>query len=157
MKFTWEDLTIRFDHIPTDELLADWNWKLEGNGTPLLISRFGDLFLKMNDGKITWLSVISGELKVVSADAGDFAQKLQDPNIINEWFMVPVFGVLQQNGLKPKKEQIYAMKKLPVFQGKYEAQNFTLGKLQDFLKFTGKVHHTAYEVEQSFDANNWES
>jgi hypothetical protein len=59
-------LVIPIEGLPFDSLLADWRWLIGGNYTPILMTAFGDLFLRDDAGHIHFLDLMAGQFKQVA-------------------------------------------------------------------------------------------
>ncbi|MCV5920012.1 hypothetical protein OFN60_41925, partial [Escherichia coli] len=70
-----------------------------GSALPILITSVGDAFLQTASGEIYWLITGSGEFEKVADSYEDFQSKLQDNELVNEWFLVPVVAQLKSLGV----------------------------------------------------------
>ena len=53
---TLNDLTVNFSHLERDSLLPEWEWLLDGEYLPILLSASGDAFVQnINNGQVWWL------------------------------------------------------------------------------------------------------
>jgi|SRR6185437_9431170 len=88
MNINLNDLTVKFNNIPSDKLIEDWTWLIGTDKTPIMVSAIGDIFLQGDDNKIYWLDVGVGIFKIVAEEIDDFEEKLKDIEQANEWFMI---------------------------------------------------------------------
>lgn len=140
MKITWNDLTIKFDHIDTKRLLESWDWLIGNDKKPILVSSIGDLFLVDNDGKYHWLNVGAGIIEKVAENETEFKEKLNNTEISEEWFLIELVAELKRNGLELTERKLYGYKTLPILGGKYEPENFELTDIEVHFELSGKIH-----------------
>ena len=139
MPLTWDDLTVSFEHIDRNKLIEDWKW-LVGSSLPILVTSVGDTFLQTEAGEIYWLITGSGELEKVAESYEDFQNKLQDNELIHDWFLVPVVAQLKEQGIELVPGKLYGFKQLPVLGGKYEPENFELTDIEVHFAVSGQMN-----------------
>ena len=139
MSLNWNDLTVSFDHLDRVKLLEDWRW-LIGSSLPILISSVGDAFLQNESGEVFWLITGSAEYKKVADSYEDFQSKLQNNELIHEWFLTPVVAQLKEQGVTLEQGKLYGFKRLPVLGGKYEADNFELTDIEMHFAMSGQMN-----------------
>ena len=139
MPLTWDDLTVSFEHIDRAKLIEDWQW-LVGSSLPILITSVGDAFLQIENGEIYWLITGSAELEKVANSYEEFQAKLNDNELINEWFLVPIVAQLKEQGVQLEQGKLYGFKQLPVFGGKYEPENFELTDIEIHFAVSGQMN-----------------
>ncbi|MGF1731252.1 T6SS immunity protein Tdi1 domain-containing protein [Photobacterium kasasachensis] len=152
MSLTWNDLTIKFDHIERESLIEDWQW-LVGSALPILISSVGDAFLQTESGEIHWLITGSGELEKVADSYEDFQSKLQDNKLVNEWFLVPVVAKLKSLGVNLVDGKLYGFKQFPVLGGEYEAENYELTDIEVYFSMSGQIHYQIKDIPAGAQVN----
>ena len=135
----WADLTI----TPDDETLRAfqnaWSWLLEGVGTPVLFSVWGDVFLD-RDGAIFWLNTGIGEISEVASDLDNFRAQLGG-NRVDEWFLPDLVGQAHQAGLNPTNGQCFTYLTYPIFaEGKYEVANIRVVPAREHFSLSGDLH-----------------
>lgn len=136
----WSDLTITPDEEVLEAFCHAWAWKLEGLGTPVLFSVWGDVFLDRN-GPISWLNTGIGELLEVASDLEDFRALLAGDQV-DEWFLPDLVGRLHQAGLRPATGQCFTYVTYPVFaEGKYEVANIYVSTAREHFGLSGALHH----------------
>ena len=64
---TLNDLTVNFSHLERDSLLSEWEWLLDGEYLPILLSASADAFVQnINNGQVWWLDLGGGEFSQVA-------------------------------------------------------------------------------------------
>jgi hypothetical protein len=90
------------------ELLVDWQPLLPPHASPWLLTKFGEVFLVQEDGKIGVLQVSAFHYAVVAKDKTDFREWLVDPDKMSEWFLAPLVDRLEAAGKHLQPEQCYS-------------------------------------------------
>ncbi|MDN3650083.1 DUF1851 domain-containing protein [Reinekea marina] len=139
MSLTWNDLTVDFEHLDRTKLIEDWQW-LVGSALPILITSVGDAFLQSETGEIFWLITGSAEFEKVADSYEEFQGKLQDNELIHEWFLVPVVAQLKEQGATLEQGKLFGFKQLPVLGGKYEPDNFELTDIEVHFAMSGQMN-----------------
>lgn len=139
MSLTWNDLTVSFEHLDRAKLIEDWQW-LVGPSLPILITSVGDAFLQSEDGEIYWLITGSAELEKVANSYEEFQGKLNDNELIHDWFLVPIVSQLKEQGVQLEQGKLYGFKQLPVLGGKYEPENFELTDIEVYFTISGQMN-----------------
>ena len=91
-------------------------------------------------GEIYWLITGSAEFEKVAQSYEEFQGKLQDNELIHEWFLVPVVARLKENGVILEQGKLYGFKQLPVLGGKYEPENFELTDIEVHFAMSGQMN-----------------
>jgi hypothetical protein len=149
---TWNDLTVSFEHIDRTKLLEDWQW-LVGSSLPILITSVGDVFLQNEKGEVYWLITGSAEFEKVADNYEEFQAKLNDNNLIHEWFLVPVVSQLKEQGVQLEQGKLYGFKKLPVLGGQYEAENFELTDIEVHFAMSGQMNFKIKDLPDGTKVN----
>lgn len=152
MPLTWNDLTVSFEHLDRTKLVEDWQW-LVGSSLPILITSVGDAFLQNENGEIYWLITGSAELEKVADSYEEFQAKLNDNNLIHEWFLVPVVSQLKERGVQLEQGKLYGFKQLPVLGGKYEAENFELTDIEVHFAMSGQMNFKIKDLPDGTKVN----
>lgn len=152
MPLTWNDLTVSFEHIDRTKLLEDWQW-LVGSSLPILITSVGDVFLQNEKGEVYWLITGSAEFEKVADNYEEFQAKLNDNNLIHEWFLVPVVSQLKEQGVQLEQGKLYGFKKLPVLGGQYEAENFELTDIEVHFAMSGQMNFKIKDLPDGTKVN----
>ena len=109
---TLNDLTVNFAHLNRDTLLSDWEWLLEGNYLPILLSASGDAFVQnVQNNQVWWLDTGGAEFTAIANSPEEFNELLSDKEFVVEYFAVQMVGDLIQSGKQLKAGQIYSLSK----------------------------------------------
>lgn len=152
VSLTWNDLTIKFDHIEREKLVEDWQW-LVGSALPILITSVGDAFLQTASGEIYWLITGSGEFEKVADSYEDFQSKLQDNELVNEWFLVPVVAQLKSLGVNLVDGKLYGFKQLPILGGAYDPENYELTDIEVYFAMSGQINLQIKDIPDGTQVN----
>src|SRR5450759_2257188 len=80
-------LTIKTDGLPFDSMLSDWRWLVPPDFTPVLMTAFGDLFLRDQSAGVHFLDLMSGNIKQVAESPEEFERLCEDRERRRSWFM----------------------------------------------------------------------
>jgi hypothetical protein len=152
VSLTWNDLTVSFEHIDRKKLVEDWQW-LVGKSLPILITSVGDAFLQNESGEIYWLITGSAELEKVAESYEEFQSKLNDNELIHEWFLVPVVAQLREQGILLEQGKLYGFKQLPVLGGKYDPENFELTDIEVHFAVSGQMNFKIKDLPDGTSVN----
>ncbi|WP_414665146.1 T6SS immunity protein Tdi1 domain-containing protein [Horticoccus sp. 23ND18S-11] len=116
------------DHSSFDwqKLVANWHWRLPPQFTTWLVNRFGDLFLKTDDGKIHVLRLDDGSLRCLAASRDQFCDLLDQGNNANDWLMIPLVDRLVAAGKTLRQGECYAFVQIPILGGDYVVENIVV-------------------------------
>lgn len=143
---TLDDLTVKFDEKSSDRLTQDWAWLIGTDKTPILVSSIGDMFLDDGSNKIYWLNSGDGTLTKVAENIEEFRAKLQDPEVVRDWFLVDLITALKEEGKKLESAQVYSYKKLIVLGGDYSTDNFEPTDIEVHFSFAGQIHQQVKDL-----------
>ena len=133
-------LTIKTDGLPFDSLLSDWRWLVSPDFTPVLMTAFGDLFLRDQSGRVHFLDLKSGDFKQVAESQEDFDRSCEDREQRRSWFI----GFLLTEVRKLRGElaagQCYSCKTPLSLGGQLDADNFERTDLQVHYCILGQLH-----------------
>jgi hypothetical protein len=153
MKITWDDLKVDFTHIDLIRLTESWDWLIGNDKTPILVSSIGDIFLEDRNKKCYWLNVGEGIFEKVAEDKTEFKEKLNDKEIVNEWFLVELVATLKKGGMELTNKKLYGYKKLPVLGGEYEPENFELTDIEVHFELCGQIHKQIRDLPDGTKVN----
>jgi len=154
MKVTWDDLTVKFDEHSSDRLVQDWTWLIGQDKRPIMVSSIGDLFLADASDKVYWLNTGDGTLTDVADGIEQFKERLQNPEIVNEWFLVDLIATLKAEGRKLEPRQVYSYKKLIVLGGDYSSDNFEPMDIEVHFSFAGQIHQQVKDLPPGTKINS---
>jgi hypothetical protein len=154
MKITWDDLTVKFDDNSSDRLVQDWTWLIGTDKTPIMVSSVGDLFLRDSNNSVYWLNTGDGTLTEVADGIEKFKEKLQDQDVVSDWFMVDLIAALKAEGKKLETGQVYSYKKLIVLGGDYSPENFEPTDIEVHFSFAGQIHRQVKDLPHGTKINS---
>jgi hypothetical protein len=120
-------------------LLREWYWLLPPEFSVWLLTRTGDLFVRLPDGSIHILDVGAGELRQVAENREEFCIKIEEPGVADDWLMIPIVDQLVASGAILGPSQCYSFRRLPVLGGTYTADNRMVFPIRDHLGAWGAV------------------
>jgi hypothetical protein len=138
-----EHLTIKIDRLPFDTLLSDWRWLVSKDFTPVLMTAFGDLFLRDQAGCVHFLDLMSGEFKQVAKSQEDFDRLCEDRQQRRSWFVGFLFSEIRNLRGDLEACQCYSCKIPLSLGGQLEPDNFERTDLQVHYSILGQLHQQA--------------
>ena len=153
MKITWDDLKVNHSNIDNKSLLESWHWLIGNDKTPVLISSIGDVFLEDKNEKYYWLNVGEGIIEKVAENKTEFRDKLNNNEIVSEWFLVELVAELIKLGMVLTPNKLYGYKKLPILGGKYEPENFELTDIEVHFELSGQIHRQVKDLPKGTKVN----
>jgi len=133
-------LTIAPDDNAVLELRAAWHWKIGAGWTPLLVTAFGDVFLR-HSGPILWLNTGTGEVTQVAGSAEELETMLGVEASFEGWLMPGLVERLRAEGRLLQPGRYYSYTIFPVFkQGKYEPNNIITIPIRKHFGWSGSLH-----------------
>ena len=133
-------LTINVGGLAIDSLLSDWRWLIRTNYTPILMTAFGDLFLRDEAGHVHFLDLMSGELKQVATSQEEFDRLCADKEQRRRYFVG--FLVMEFKKLHGSLAvgECYGCKTPLSLDGQLQADNFERVDLQAHYSVLGQLH-----------------
>jgi hypothetical protein len=120
---TWSDLLIEdFDRDRATALLDLWGWLVGDEAEPVVLSKFGDWFLRRPDGRTEMLDVLEGTLSTVAGSPGEFEDRVNDPGWRDEYLLPALIAELHRRDKVPGPGQCYALIPLPREGGRFEPE-----------------------------------
>jgi hypothetical protein len=154
MKITWDDLTVKFDDNSSCRLVQDWTWLIGTDKTPIMVSSVGDLFLKDSNDRVYWLNAGEGTLTVVADGIEKFKEKLQDQDVVSDWFLIDLLAALKAEGKKLDARQVYSYKKLIALGGDYSPENFEPTDIEVHFSIAGQIHQQVKDLPPGTKINS---
>ena len=139
-------LTRNFGNVPLEELLSDWRWLIDDAYSPLLMTAFGDLFLKSETGGVYFLDLVSGEFNRVAATVNEFETLLRNPEKVEEWLMPDLVMSLREQGMTLEDRECYGYKIPPVLGGEISVENVEPSDLAVYFSILGQIHHQVHDL-----------
>lgn len=132
---------------PIDRLLEDWRWLLPDEVELVVISKFGDAFVRRaKDGAILWLNVAEGVVEQVAPTLEEFQSALTQPEQVNDWFMSEIVEGQAALGMEPGTDECLSYKHPPVLGGCIEPENFEVCDIAVHFSIAGQVHRQVKDL-----------
>lgn len=125
--------------IDLDDICSDWQWLLNNEYLPIMVTLSGDIFLSDNGGSIHWLDTGTGQLKKVAQSSNDFFKGLEDVDNIDNWLLASTVLDLIESGLILNENQVYSYKLMPIMNGDYSVTNFDATDMSVHFSITGQT------------------
>jgi hypothetical protein len=141
MKLSFTDLlapvTLTGPH--QDDALRSWRWLTGPEATPWLVTALGDVFVKADDGPISFLDTYQGSLQRAARANTDWTKALQDPGHLDQWFDPLLVRALRARGLTLGPEQCYSPILPLTLGGRMEPDNFEVTDWRVHAGLTGRI------------------
>jgi hypothetical protein len=125
--------------IDLDDICSDWQWLLNNQYSPIMVSCSGDVFLADSKGAISWLDTGIGQLKKVADSTEQFFIALEDIDNIDNWLLASTVLDLIESGLILKENEVYSYKLMPIMNGDYSLTNFDATDISVHFSMTGQI------------------
>jgi hypothetical protein len=139
-------LTIQTEGLAFDSLPSDWHWLVSSDFTPLLMTAFGDLFLRDKLGRVHFLDLMSGEFKQVAESRKEFDRLCEDRERRRSWFV----GFLLTEVRKLRGElaagECYSCRTPLSLGGQLEPDNFERTDLEVHYSILGQLHRQTRDL-----------
>ena len=139
-------LVVKTEGVDFDALLSDWRWLVRAELKPILVTAFGDLFLRGESGRIYFLNAMSGSLKEVAGSEEAFEQLCEDReqrrNLFLSSFLMEVRKV--RGELAPG--DCYSCEVPLSLGGKLEPENFEPADLLSHFSILGQLHRQTKDL-----------
>lgn len=112
----------------------------------LLVNRFGDAFIVIDDESVHMLDVGIGQLKRVADSRQHFGSLLDVGDNANNWLMIPLVDSCVAAGFRLSADQCYGYKVPPVLGGSYELDNVTCTDLSVHYSFLADIYQQTRDV-----------
>lgn len=131
---------INIDGLPFDSLLSGWRWLVPSDFTPVLMTAFGDLFLRDKSERVHFLDLMSGEFKQVAESQEEFDRLCEDRDRRRSWFVGFLFTEVRKQCGDLSVGQCYSCKKPLSLGGELEPENFERTDLRVHYSMLGQLH-----------------
>ena len=125
--------------IDVNDICSDWQWLLDNQYSPIIVSLSGDMFLADKNAVIIWLDTGNGQLKRIADSSEQFKLLLEDLDNIDEWLMASTVLDLIEAGISLKENQVYSYKTMPILSGDYSTENFDTTDISIHFSMTGQI------------------
>lgn len=152
-----EEISITTEGIDWQECLQHWSWVLKKcpEFNILLVTKFGEIFVRADDGAIWFLSTSNGSYEQVANSQEELAQLLESQEECEYFFMPQVVSLLEQSIGQLEHGQCYGFNVPCVFEEcTFEPSNFKAISLERYLiglgDMLGKLQSTPSGEKVSF-------
>ena len=125
--------------IDLKDICSDWQWLLNNEYSPIMVTLSGDIFLCDTDNAIHWLDTGTGQLKKVAQNSNQFLSALEDIENIDNWLLASTVLDLIKSGLILEENQVYSYKQMPIINGDYSLTNFDATDMSVHFSMTGQI------------------
>lgn len=135
--------------IPTDRVqlaLEAWSWLGVGDKEPILISAFGDVFLRDAAG-IWFLDTVQGKLDRVCDTEAELQNLLESSENASHYLLTWLVAAAEASGLMLGPGQCYDFKVPPILGGKVELENIQLLDFMVSLDIAGQIHQQTQNMK----------
>ena len=146
MKLAFPDLLAPVT-LPGDrDALESWRWRTGPDATPWLVTALGDVFVKTEGGRISFLDTYVGQLTEAAAANTDWTRALQNTGNLEQWFDPSLVSALRQRGLRLGPEQCYSPIEPLVLGGKMEPENFEVTDWRAHVNLMCQMYRNAKDL-----------
>jgi hypothetical protein len=128
------------------ELLLDWQPLLPAHFSLWLLTKFGELFVEQEDGRVGMLQVSAFRYAVVAKSKTDFQEWLVDPDKMAEWFLAPLVDRLQAAGRYMQLDQCYSFVRPLGLGGALATENVMTISVREHFRCWGEVFRQIKDV-----------
>jgi hypothetical protein len=139
MLLDYRQFTKDLNKIDLQDICSDWQWLLNNEYSPIMVSLSGDMFLSKFDGVISWLDTGTGQLEKIAENSAEFLLALTDLDNIDKWLLASTVLELIENGLILKETEVYSYKIMPIMNGDYSTKNFNATDISVHFSMTGQI------------------
>jgi hypothetical protein len=134
------------DHADRDwaGLLRGWGDLLPAKFDIVLVNKFGDVVVILEDRSVHLLDVGAGVMLRLADDLAEFLKLL--PHYATNWLMAPLADACAANGLTLGPDQCYSYRTPPLLGGAYELSNFYIAAIEAHYGFLGDLHRQTCEM-----------
>jgi len=133
-------LIIKTDALPFDTLLSDWRWLVPRDCEPVLMTAFGDLFLRVPSGCVYFLDLMSGDFKRVAGSLEEFERLCEDGERRRSWLVGFLLLEVRKLHGELAAGECYSCQTPLSLGGRLEAANFERIDLQVHYSILGQLH-----------------
>ena len=132
--------------IDKEDICSDWQWLLNDEYSPMMVTLSGDMFLSDLEGAISWLDTGTGQLKKIAKGSNEFLSALTDLNNIDNWLLASTVLDLIKSGLILKENEVYSYKLMPIMNGDFSLKNFDATDISVHFSMTGQICRQLQDV-----------
>jgi Domain of unknown function (DUF1851) len=120
--------------------LTAWSWLEVGSKEPILVSAFGDVFLRDASG-VWFLDTVQGKLERVCDTQSELQELLKSSENTADYLMSWLVAAAEESGLTLGPGQCYDFKVPPVLGGEVALENVHVLDFVASLDIAGQIHH----------------
>jgi len=139
MNFDYNQFIKDITKIDLDDICSDWQWLLNKEYSPVMVSLSGDMFLADQNALIFWLDTGKGQMKKIADNTHHFKSLLEDLDNIDEWLMASTVLDLIEADILLKENEVYSYKIMPILNGDYSLENFDTADISVHFSMTGQI------------------
>jgi hypothetical protein len=139
-------LIIPIERLPFDLLLEDWRWLVSANYTPILMTAFGDLFLRDESGSVHFLDLVAGQFKQVAKSEDQFNTFCEDKERRRTWFLGSFLMEVRKICGELAPGQCYGCKIPLSLGGELAPENFERTDLRTHYPVLGQLHRRTHNL-----------
>ena len=140
MKLAFPDLLAPVTLPGPGDPLEFWRWRIGSDAAPWLVTALGDVFVKAEGGRISFLDTYVGQLTEAAAANTDWTRALQNPGNLEQWFDPSLVSALRQRGLRLGPEQCYSPREPLLLGGRMEPENFEVTDWRVHVNLMGTMY-----------------
>lgn len=139
MTVDYNDFIKDITKIDLEDICSDWQWLLNNQYSPIMVSCSGDMFLADSNGVVSWLDTGKGQLTQVAESIEQFTSALEDVDNIDEWLLASTVLDLRDAGITLEEDEVYSYKLMPILNGDYSLDNFETTDISVHFSMTGQI------------------
>lgn len=149
------DLTVSFAHLNPETLFEDWEWLIEENKHPVMITKAGDAFLQDNNtGEVYFLDTVEGLLSQVASTGDEFMALLSDVDFVMEHFAVNLIAPLLKEEESIQDGMLYGWKKPCVLGGEFSTDNLEPTDIEVHFSLQGQIWNQVKDLPEGSTIDN---
>lgn len=141
-----DDYLLDHDGVDWAEALGAWGWLVPDQFTIWLVTRFGDLFVILEDGAIHRLDVALGTFTHVADDREGFEVRLNEPGNADDWLSIALVDDMTDAGQTLGPGECFGFETPPVLGGDFSADNAGPRGIGEYLQTCGWLHEQLRDI-----------
>jgi len=131
---------IAAEKYDTSCLLAEWEWLVPKNQTPLFVSVLADWVFGAPDGSLWRLSALEGDFTQIADNANEYNRLNKSEEWLNQTFSAGWQAIAAQRGMLSSEEQCLGWKIHPLVGGELKAENLQVFGMAVYQSLMGQLH-----------------
>src|SRR5215831_2987792 len=133
-------LIVKTEGVDFDALLSDWRWLVRADLKPIVLTAFGDLFLRGESGRIYFLNAMMGDLKEVADSEEAFERLCEDREQRRMLFLSSFLMEVRKLRGELAPGDCYSCEVPLSLGGQLEPENFEPADLFSHFSILGQLH-----------------